>query len=425
MSRPAPASRLALFGGTPVASEPPRVAWPLFDERERNYLLEVLESREWGGYPSPSPKAAAFAERFAVHHGAKFGVCVTNGSVTLEVALTALDIQAGDEIIVPCYTWIATAVCAVHVNAVPVMVDVDPVSYCIDCDAVEAGITERTRAIIPVHLGANMADMDRILAIADKHGLAVIEDCAHAHGAEWRGRGAGSMGDIGSFSFQKSKLMTSGEGGAVITSDDTLAQRMHAIVNCGRKERGYDQFEGGVLGVNARLTEFQAAVLLGQLERLPEATRIRAEGAAYLASALAEVGGVTPLPQDERMTTRAAYQLVSKYDPAHFAGAPRDVFLNALRAEGIHADGTFYVPLPDHPLFNAESRHWPQLRARYGDGIKATLAAGGFSFPVASRAAYHEAIWLHYPYLMAGREKLDQVVEAVAKIKRNAHELVA
>lgn len=417
-------SKLALFGGTPVTTSAPQVAWPLYDEREKKYLLEVLESRAWGGYPSPSPKAAEFGDKFSAYHGAKHGICVTNGSVTLEVALNALDIEAGDEVIVPCYTWIATAVCAVHSNAVPVIVDVDPNSYCIDCDQVEAAITDRTKAIIPVHLGANMADMDRIMAIAKKHGLAVIEDCAHAHGAMWRGQGAGSIGDIGSFSFQRSKLMTSGEGGIVITSDDELMQRCHAIVNCGRKEEGYNQFEGAPLGVNARLTEFQAAILLAQLERLDEATNLRAEGAKYLAKGLAEVGGVTPLAQDERVTSRAAYQLVSKYDPSQFAGASRDRFLEALSAEGIDADGTFYVPLPDHELFTAESRQWPELRARYGDGIKAHRAAGGFSFPVASKAAYEEAIWLHYPYLMAGKEKLDQIIEAVAKIKANADELV-
>jgi dTDP-4-amino-4,6-dideoxygalactose transaminase len=416
-------SKLALFGGTPVASTPPRVDWPLYDEREERYLLEVLRSRMWGGFPSPSPKAAAFGERFAQHHGAEHGICVTNGSVTLEVALTALDIEAGDEVIVPCYTWIATAVCAVHTNAVPVLVDVDPDSYCIDCDQVEAAITDRTRAIIPVHLGANMADMDRIMDIAKRHDLAVIEDCAHAHGSQWRGRGAGSIGDIGSFSFQRSKLMTSGEGGALITSSDDLAQRCHAIVNCGRKEPGYDAFEGTPLGVNARLTDFQAAILLAQLERLPEATRIRAEAAEYLAKGLAEVGGLVPLAKDERITTRAAYQLVSKYDPDAFGGVHRDVFLSALEAEGIDADGPFYVPLPDHPLFTAESRHWPMLRARYGEGIKDARDRGVFDLPVATNAAYNEAVWLHYPYLMAGREKLDQIIEAVAKIRANVDEL--
>lgn len=414
---------LALFGGTPVSAAPPHVEWPQHTSRERELLHEVLESREWGGYPSPSPKAAEFAAAFAAHHGAAHGICATNGSVTLEVALTALDVEAGDEVIVPTYTWIATAACAVHLNAVPVIVDIDPDSYCIDCDAVEAAITPRTRAIIPVHLGANMADMDRIMAIAKRHDLAVIEDCAHAHGAEWNGRGAGSIGDLGSFSFQRSKLMTSGEGGVILTSDDELMQRCHAIVNCGRKEPGYDRFSGDVLGVNARLTEFQAAVLIAQLERLGEATALRAAGARRLAKGLAEVGGLTPLAANSRVTSRAAYQLVMKYDSEAFGGLHRDRFLEALEAEGIEADGPFYVPIPDHELFHAESRHWPQLRARYGDGFKAANARGDLRFPVAARAAYEEAVWLHYPYLMSDRS-VDLVVEAVAKIKAHASDLL-
>ncbi len=414
---------LALLGGTPVCDNSSAVEWPLYSNREKELLLEVLESREWGGYPSPSPKAAQFAQGFADHHGAKHGICATNGSVTLEVALTALDIEAGDEVIVPTYTWIATAACAVHLNAVPVIVDVDPESYCIDCDQVEAAITERTRVIIPVHLGANMADMDRIMEIAKKHGLKVIEDCAHAHGAAWRGQGAGSIGDIGSFSFQRSKLMTSGEGGVVITSDEILRQRCHAVVNCGRKEPGYDTFPGDVLGVNARLTEFQAAVLIAQLERLEEATAARAAGAQRLAAGLAEIGGLTPLKQDARITTKAAYQLVMKYDAAAFQGLHRDRFLEALEAEGIGADGPFYVPIPDHELFHAESRHWPQLRARYGEGFKAANARGELNFPVAAKAAYEEAVWLHYPYLMSDRS-VDQVLEAVAKIKAEAGSLL-
>jgi len=417
------ADRLALHGGTAVAPELLRLPWPDYDDRERDGLLRVLESRRWGGFPAPGPFTAEFNEKFAAHHGATHGVAVTNGSVTLEVALNALDIEAGDEVIVPCYTWVATAVCAVHVNAVPVLVDVDPETFCIDCDQVEAAITPRTRAIIPVHLGANMADMDRIMDIARRHNLRVIEDCAHAHGAAWRGRGAGAIGDVGSFSFQSSKLMTAGEGGGLITSDPILAQRMQSIVNCGRKEPGYNDFPETHLGVNARMTEFQAAVLLGQLARLGEATARRAAGIARLTAGLAEVGGLAPLAVDERVTTRAAYQLVLRYDPAAFHGAHRDVFLAALRAEGVEAHGTFYVPLPDHPLFCAESRHWPMLRERYGAGIKAHYADKGVAFPVAHNAAYNQAVWLHYPYLGQPAEQIDRIVEAVAKIRRLAHTL--
>ena len=416
-------SKLALFGGEPVREAPIAAPWPQFDERERAYLLGALESREWGGYPEPSPRAAEFAGKFAAAHDASHGVCVTNGSVTLETALIALGVEAGDEVIVPSLTWVATGVCAIHVNAVPVFVDVHPDTYCIDPDLVEAAITDRTRAIIPVHLGSTIADMDRLGEIARRHDLWLIEDCAHAHGGRWRGQGVGSIGTIGSFSFQSSKLMTAGEGGALVTNDEALAARCHWVVNCGRKEAGFDGFPGRVLGLNARMTEFQAAVLLAQLERLDEATAIREAAAQTLAEGLAEVGGLVPLPRDERITRQPHYQLIMKYDPAAFAGAPRHRFLRALAAEGVECDGPFYVPMHEHPLLQATSAQWPMLRERYGDGIHASMTSARLSFPVAHKAAYEEAVWMHYPYLMGGRDSLDAIVEAVDKLRRHASEL--
>ncbi len=416
-------SELALLGGTPVRAEPVAAPWPQFSATERRGLIEVLESRAWGGYPEPSPKAAAFAQGFADAHDAAHGICATNGSVTLEVALMALDLEAGDEVIVPTYTWIATGAAPIHQNGVPVFVDVEPHSWCMDPEAVEAAITPRTKGIIPVHLGSQMADLDALGAICERHGLWMIEDCAHAHGAKWRGRGAGSWGQIGSYSLQVSKLMTSGEGGIVITSDEELAARCHWVVNCGRKEPGYDGFRGHVLGLNSRISEFQAAVLLGQLERLEADTAQREAAVAHLEAGLREVGGLLPLERDERITRRNAYQLLLRYDREQFAGIARTRFLAALAAEGVDCDGTFYVPMHHHPLFHAETRHWPQLRPRYGEGIKAPETQRSFAFPVAARAAYEEAVWMHYPYLMGEREDLDAIVEAVAKVKRHAADL--
>ena len=421
-------SKLALFGGTPVrdAEHPIAVPWPRFDERERAGLLAVLESRAWGGYPEPSPRAAEFAAAFAAYHDAAYGICCTNGSVTLEVALQALDLEAGDEVIVPTLTWIATGVAPIHLNAVPVFVDVDPDTYCMDPAQVEAAITPRTRGIILVHLGSQIADLDRLLEITRRHDLFLIEDCAHAHGGEWRGRGVGSHGDFGSFSFQVSKLMTSGEGGAVITSDEGLAARAHSVVDCGRQDAqgcGLKGFSPRLLGVNSRITEFQAAILLGQLARLAEDTRRREEAIAHLQAGLAEIGGLTPLPRDERITARSAYQLLLKYDRDAFGGVHRHKVLEALAAEGVECDGPFYVPMHLHPLMHAESRHWPHLRERYGDGIKAPETQAKLSFPVAHHAAAEEAVWLHYPYLMGERADLDALLEAVAKVKAHAHEL--
>jgi L-glutamine:scyllo-inosose aminotransferase len=416
-------SKLALLGGTPVRRSPPAARWPVHDERERANLLRALETGDWGGFPEPAPIAGEFAARFAAHHDAHAGVCVANGSVSLEVALVALGLEAGDEVIVPALTWVATGVAPIHVNAVPVFVDVEPGTWCIDPDALEAAITPRTRAVIPVHLGCQIADLDRLLAIAGRHGLALIEDCAHAHGARWRGRGVGSYGALGSFSFQSSKLMTAGEGGILVGSDDELLQRCHSVVNCGRRAPGYASFPGSVLGINGRITEFQAAILLAQLERLPEATARREAGAAYLEAGFRKIGGLAPLPRDERITTRGIYQLLVRYEPEAFAGVHRDRVLRALGAEGVHFDGPFYVPLPEHPLLQARSAQWPMLRERYGDGIAGSATDPGLRFPVASRAAHEQAVWIHHPYLVGDRPDLDAILEAVAKVKEHAADL--
>jgi len=412
--------KLALLGGAPVCRRPVAARWPERHAAGRDALLAVFEDGGWGGYPEPGPRAEAFARGFAAAHDARHGICAANGSLTLEVALAALGLEAGDEVIVPAYTWVATAACAVRLNAVPVFVDVEPRSWCIDPDALQAAVGERTRAVIPVHLGASLADLDRILEIARRHGLRVVEDCAHAHGARWRGKGAGSWGDLGSFSFQSSKLMTAGEGGALVTSDDDLAARCHSLVNCGRHEGSYAHLEEWLFGTNARMTELQAAVLLAQLERLPALTERRARAIERLTRGLLELGGLAPLHRDERITTQAAYEWVLRYDAESFAGIPRQRFLEALAAEGVAAHGPFYVPLPDHPLMNPHSAQWPMLRERYGAGIRAPENCSRLHFPVAHGAAYEEAVWLHHSYLLGEPDDLDRIVEAVAKVKRHA-----
>lgn len=412
--------KLALFGGTPVRSEP-FAPWPQFDERERKYLLAALESRRWGGYPYPSPMSMEFGRRFAEYHGAKYCLPAANGTVTLEIALHAAGLKAGDEVIVPALTFAATAAAAVRQNGVPVFVDIEPRNFCMDPDAFEAAITPRTKAVIPVHLGASIADMDRIMEIARRHGLVVIEDCAHAHGGQWRGQGVGSMGDMGSFSFQSSKLMTSGEGGCITTSDDILRQKCMSLINCGRKEPGYDGFEEQLFTGNYRLSDLQVAVLMGQMERLDEVTRKRAEMHAYFKQVLhAEVKGLRVLDTDPRTTRLSAYQTIMKFDSEAFAGIHRDRFLEALEKEGVELDGPFYIPLYHIPIMNATSDEYPALRARYGEGI---LSATDISCPVAEKAAYEEAVWMHYPHLSGTRKDVEDIVAAIAKVQRLAGDL--
>jgi len=415
-------AHLAINGGPKVRTRPwPK--WPVRGEAEQSNLLDALENSQWGGFPEPQPRAALFAERFARYQDAEHAVCCSNGSVSLEICLKAVGVKAGDEVIVPATTWVATGASPIRVNAVPVFVDVDPVNYCIDVAQVEAAITPSTRAVIAVHLGSSIADLDGLTDVCRKHGLALIEDCAHAHGCKWRGKGVGSYGELGSFSFQSSKILTSGEGGLITARDQIVAQKVHSLVNCGRKEPAYNQFDGYLLGYNARMTELQAAIMLAQLDRADELLAKKAEGAAFLTAELAKMGAMTAVPHDPRETRRGFYQLIFKYNPDAFRGLHRDKVLAALEAEGVEMDGVFYVPMPFNPIFAATSNDWPMLRPRYGDGIQAPETLRKMRFPVGMRFAHEEGCWLHYPYLLGERSDLQDVVDAVAKVMRHADEL--
>ena len=407
-------AKLAIAGGPPVRTKA-FAEWPQFDDLERRAITGVLESRNWGGYPFPNRWAELFGQRFAAHQNAKHALCAANGTVTLEITLKAIGISPCDEVIVPAYTFEATAAPVLRLGAVPVFVDILPDTYCIDAAAAAEAITSRTRAIIPVHLAMNMADMDAISELAGWHGLKVIEDCAHAHGARWRGRGAGSIGDAGSFSMQTSKLMTAGEGGVVTTNDDELFELCQSYVNCGRASQT-DRFGHRLLGFNYRMTEFQAAILLAQLERLPEQTERRTARAARLEAGLSAVSGIRLLRRDERLTTQAIYQFVFKYDAQAFGGASRDRLVAALEAEGIPAEGLFYEPIYRSPLFQVDPRDFPALA---GD-----LPWAKTRCPVAERAAYEESVWLPHQLLLGSEQDVDQIVEAVEKIQNHVDELL-
>jgi dTDP-4-amino-4,6-dideoxygalactose transaminase len=229
--------RPAVLGGTPVRGHD-YPSWPVWDDGERGRLSEVLEAGGW--WQGDGDVAAGFARRFADYHGARFGLALTNGTHTLEAALIACDIGEGDEVIVPGMTFVASASAVLSVNATPVLVDIDGESLCIDVAAAEAAITSRTRAIVAVHVAGAAADLDALTDLCARSGLRLIEDCAHAHGTFWRGRGVGSWGDFGSFSMQRSKLMTAGEGGVLICNDEELRDRAWAYADCGREKAHSD-----------------------------------------------------------------------------------------------------------------------------------------------------------------------------------------
>jgi dTDP-4-amino-4,6-dideoxygalactose transaminase len=407
-------AHLAIRGGAPVrTTEYP--AWPIWDQREIDAVTDVIRSGRWGGYPEPGPRAAAFAAAFAAYQGAKHGICMANGTITMIVALRAAGIQLGDEVIVPAYTFAATAYAPLEAGAVPVIVDIDPNNFCMDPRAVEAAITPRTRAIIPVHVGSLMADMDAIMDIARRHNLVVIEDCAHAHGARWRDRGAGAIGHFGSFSMQSSKLMTSGEGGIVLTDDDDYAEACHSLIDCGRpKDPERKRYR---LGANLRLSELQAAILEVGLTRLPEQTAAREEQAAYLEEALSEIPGVRVLRRDERITRRACFQYILAIEPDEFGGVTNRQVAAALEAEGIPVSPGYEV-MNNYNLFRPTPENHPIAKL-----FPERFQFHQQHFPVALRASEREAIWIDQSVLLEGRPGVDQAVEAIRKVRQHTDEL--
>jgi dTDP-4-amino-4,6-dideoxygalactose transaminase len=403
-------SELAILGGAPTRRRP-FSPWPQYLAADAERLQSVVESRHWGGYPLPSRYAGEFAERFAALHNARYGLCVSNGTIALIAALQAAGIGFGDEVIVPAYTWDGTATAVLFAGGVPVFADIDPDTYCLSVDATRRAITPRTRAILPVHLAMRFADMDGLLALAREHNLKVIEDCAHAHGGQYRGQGAGSMGDLGCFSFQESKLMTSGEGGIVITSNLKYFEHLQSQVNCGRASMT-DEYQQRVLGSNYRITELQAALLIGQLDMLPELAARRARAAALLTDALAQIAGIRPLPPQPAITRDSIYCYVFRYAPED-RRVSRDLFVAALDAEGIPCDGRFYEPVYRSDLFYATSDICPQLRDQPVDYASVVC-------PVSERAAYDEAVWLPQ-FLLIGDDEQDveDIAAGVAKVMKN------
>ncbi len=409
-------SKLAILGGEPIRKKP-FASWPLFRPSDVERLVGVVESRHWGGFPLPGKLAGEFAARFAELHGAAYGLCLANGTIALLAAVQALGLKFGDEVIVPAYTWDGTAVAVLQAGGVPVFVDVDPDTYCLAAPAVRAAITPRTRAIMPVHLAMRFADMEALRAIARAHKLLIIEDCTHAHGGRFQGRGAGAGGDAGCFSFQESKLMTAGEGGIVLTSRLDYFEALQSIVNCGRPSLT-DQYRQKVLGSNYRMTELQAALLLGQLEMLPELCGKRTRHAALLNQKIGQLPHVRPLPPQPGLTQETIYHYVFQYRPTGPAPG-RDLFVAALEAEGIPCDGRFYEPVYQSELFHPTPENCPQLVV----GRDQPMDYSQCHCPVSEKAAYEESVWLPQFLLIGDEADVRDVVGAIEKVVANLKEL--
>jgi dTDP-4-amino-4,6-dideoxygalactose transaminase len=402
------ANTLALFGGKPIRTRP-FPPWPIFGKEEEKRLLRVLRSGKWGRLHGD--EVAQFEQRFAAMHGCKHAIAVVNGTVSLRIALLAAGIEADDEVIVPPYTFVSTATAVIEANAIPVFADVDLDTFNLDPAAVRRTITPRTRAIIPVHFAGQIADMRAIEEIAREHNLIVIEDAAHAHAARYENRPAGSLGHFGSFSFQSSKNLTSGEGGIITTDNDTFAAACRSIHSCGRVEGGV-WYEHHRIAGNYRLTEFQGAILNAQLNRLEKQTATRDQNGQRLARRLAQIPGLHPQKRLPEITRHSYHLFMMRLDPEQF-GAPRSAVLKALQAEGIPCSAGYGYSLPQQPLFKNKA-FGPYLPRR-----RAKLNFAKARVPNSDLLCHEQCIWLEQNLFLGRAADIDDIAKAFAKIFEN------
>jgi dTDP-4-amino-4,6-dideoxygalactose transaminase len=406
----------ALLGGKAVKTEP-FPSWPIIQENDETGWMEVLRGKNWCR-ASNDHYCARFEEAWARTLGAKYCVATSCGTTALYTSLNALGVGPGDEVILPPYTFVATLNVILMQHALPVFVDSDRETSQIDAHKIEAKITARTRCLMPVHLGGNPVDLDVVLAVAQKHKLPVIEDACQAHTGAWRQRRVSTLGDLGCFSFQASKNLNSGEGGAILTSDPGLHEFCQSFQDQGRGPA--EAFHYARQGSNLRMTEFQAALLLQQLTRLEEQSRVREQNAEYLSRLLREIPGISPARMYEGATRNGYHLYMFRYDPAHFADLPRARFLAALDKEGIPCAGG-YTPLNKEPFIKAKlnSRVYRMMYSQPEiDGWEARNEC-----PENDKLC-EEAVWFFQEMFIGPRRDMDQIAEAIRKIQKHAGELV-
>ena len=378
-------------------------------------MLAALRSGHWGRLDGK--EVAEFEERFAAMHGCRHGIAMVNGTVTLRLALMAAGLEAESEVIIPPYTFFSTASAVIEANMVPVFADIDLGTFNVDPQTFEAAITPRTRAVIPVHFAGQVADMDAIMAIAAKHKLLVIEDAAHAHGASYKNRPAGSIGDLGSFSFQSSKNLTSGEGGILTTNDAELAAKCRSLHNCGRIPTGVWYEHHGISG-NYRLGELQGALLNAQLDRLEDQTRTRDANGRYLAGRLASLPGLHPQHRPESCTRHSYHLFMLRIDAENF-GVPRAALTEALRAEGIPCSPGYGFSLPDQPMFRTRAF------GPYLPSVKGRLDFQKVHCPNSDLLCREQAVWLEQAMFLGPREDIDDIARAFDKVYESRAALAA
>ena len=394
--------KLALNGGEPIFDRTSIPQWPKYSSDIIKSVDSVLKSRTWG---IGSDHKVQFEEEFARFQDSKYAVAVANGSIALYIALKACDIKLDDEVIVPAYTFQATAISVLLANAIPVFADIDSSTYNICPESVESLIGNKTKAVIAVHLGGQPANMSKLKEICNRNGLILIEDAAQAHGAEWKGKKVGSIGDAGIFSFQSSKNMTAGEGGIIISNDEKFMDSCFSYYNCGRVRKG-GWYEHRHLGGNFRMSAIQAAVLIPQLDSLDDFLEIRESNRKILDSALSSMDGITPLKQYSGVTRSANHLFICRYERECFSGISREIFFKAMQAEGIYTYQG-YKPLYKEDLFIIDTKEYPWLK---GVDFK------NMSFPHTERFSEKESVWLKQNYLLGTPQDTQDIITAFVKV---------
>lgn len=408
----------ALLGG-PKAHPGTFPGWPVFDQTEEKALLDVVKSGNW--FRGSGKAVVKFEEEYKKLTGAKHCLATSCGTSALTTVLGALEVGPGDEVIIPPYTFIATYNVVALNYALPIFVDSDLESFQIDANKIEAAITKQTKAIMPVHVGGSAADLDKILAVGRKHNVPVIEDACQAHLGEWRGRKVGTLGLAGCFSFQASKNLNSGEGGAILTDDDRFAGICFNFHNQGRGRAagGYNFSYSGTRGSNLRLAEFQGAMLVAQMSRLTEQTRRRTENAAYLTQLLKEIPGILPAKLYDGVTRSAFHLYMFRYDKARFAGLERDRFIAALSKEGVPCSAG-YGPMNRDTYVQGLAKNKGFLKVYGEQGMKQWLDR---SHCPENDKLCAQAVWFTQGMLLSSRTDMEQIAEAIRKIQKHASAL--
>ena len=394
-------SELALFGGSPVRTKS-FPSWPRTSDEIREHVLDTLNNEKWG---VGSKTIAEFNDNFANYHDAKYCISLHSGTSALWVALKAAGVKAGDEVIIPAYTFIATATAVLMANAVPVFADIDLKTGNMDPNDIVSKISNKTKVILPVHIGGSPVDLKAIKTLAETHNLLVIEDAAQAHGARYGDKKVGAIGLGGIFSFQSSKNMSSGEGGAIITNDESFADACFSYHNCGRVRNG-KWYEHHRLGSNLRMSALNAAMLIPQLDTLVHDMNLRDKNRESLDNFLNGLNGLTAMEMSDGATRSANHIYMCRYNETEFSSISRETFFKAMQAEGVYTYKG-YNPLYREPLFITNEEEYPWLKNRDYESLNLAQT---------EIFAEKEAVWLKQNHLLGDKKDIQDVVDAFEKV---------